>query len=175
MNPEKAGSVEIANVKNFRRTHAQRGWCPRLAHAYHHQVLGFEHVGVKGCYDAAVASRTYAEVQHINGGKQRHYALNNAKEYFAEATEAFFGTNDFFRSSAELKQHDPELCALVEEVWETRENAKQGCLAPAPSAWPVPSRPPRLQSRSSAEPVEEGADERTIPAGRPRGVGRDRG
>ena len=28
--------------------------------------------------------------------EEKAYALNNPQEYFAEATEAFFGTNDFY-------------------------------------------------------------------------------
>jgi hypothetical protein len=39
-------------------------------------------------------------------------------EYFAEATEAFFGTNDFYPFvRAELLQHDPELFKLLETLW----------------------------------------------------------
>ena len=48
-------------------------------------------------------------------------ALNNDQEYFAEATEAFFGTNDYFPFvRAELKQHDPEMFELLHELWGVR-------------------------------------------------------
>jgi hypothetical protein len=44
--------------------------------------------------------------------------MNNEKEYFAESTEAFFGVNDFYPFvRAELKEYDPEMCALQGEVW----------------------------------------------------------
>ena len=40
-------------------------------------------------------------------------------EYFAEATEAFFGTNDFYPFvRSELERHDPELFGLLKLLWE---------------------------------------------------------
>ena len=39
-------------------------------------------------------------------------------EYFAEATEANFGANDFYPFvRAELREHDPEAYALTESIW----------------------------------------------------------
>ena len=39
-------------------------------------------------------------------------------EYFAESTEAFFGTNDFYPFvRAELKQHDPKMFDLLWKLW----------------------------------------------------------
>ena len=39
-------------------------------------------------------------------------------EYFAEASEAYFGENDFYPFvKAELKRHDPNLEAVVAELW----------------------------------------------------------
>jgi hypothetical protein len=44
--------------------------------------------------------------------------MTNHKEYFAECTEAFFGTNDFYPfTKEELKQQDPDMFALLETVW----------------------------------------------------------
>ena len=52
------------------------------------------------------------------GRKVRHYGLNNQMEYFAEATEAYFGVNDFYPFvRAELKAIDPEGFSLMEAVW----------------------------------------------------------
>src|SRR5262249_1098698 len=126
-NPEKAGSVEVSNVRNFLSWTHQQPWMVlhELAHAYHHQVLGFDHAAVKDCYEAAVASKKYAEVLHVDGHRRRHYPLRNPQEYFAEAEEAFVGTNHFYRFvGAELKEHDPKAFALLEEVWETRKEKK---------------------------------------------------
>ena len=70
------------------------------------------------CYDSAVASKSYASVLHWDGRKVRAYALTNDREYFAEATEAFFGTNDFYPFvRPELKAHDPKMYDLLEKVW----------------------------------------------------------
>jgi len=54
----------------------------------------------------------------LTGRRTVTNALNNEKEYFAEACEAFFGTNDFYPfTRAELKEHDPEMFKVLCEVW----------------------------------------------------------
>jgi hypothetical protein len=128
MNPKKAGAVEIANCKNFLSWTREQPWMVlhEMAHGYHHQVLGFDNAEIKACYDRAVESKTYELVLHINGEKVRHYALTNDKEYFAEATEAYFGTNDFYPFvRAELKKHDPKLYDLLEKLWGVRGSDKE--------------------------------------------------
>ena len=61
----------------------------------------------------------YENVLRRNGRRERHYAMNNPKEYFAEATETFFGTNDLYPFvRTELKEHDPEMFAVLRETWE---------------------------------------------------------
>ena len=43
---------------------------------------------------------------------------SKGNEYFAETSEAFFNRNDFFPfTHTELKQHDPEMFALLEGLW----------------------------------------------------------
>ncbi|MBN1846594.1 MAG: hypothetical protein JW810_12980 [Sedimentisphaerales bacterium] len=119
-NPDKEKSVEIANAENFLKWTHDQPWMVlhELAHGYHHQVLGYENREIRRAYEAARKAGRYESVLHINGRRQRHYALNNDQEYFAEATEAYFGTNDFYPFvRAELKQHDPELFGLMEKLW----------------------------------------------------------
>jgi hypothetical protein len=126
MNPKKAGAVELANACNFLSWTQQQPWMVlhELAHAYHDLVLGFDNVEVRACYDRAVASKSYESVLHINGTKRRHYALTNDREYFAEATEAYFGTNDFYPFvRAELQRHDPGGYDLMEKLWGVRKGA----------------------------------------------------
>jgi hypothetical protein len=127
MNPNKAGCVEIANARNFLDwTHSQP-WMVlhELAHAYHHQVLGFEHAAIRAAYDQAMKTKLYESVLHIDGRKRRHYACTNPGEYFAEMTEAYFGTNDFYPFvRAELKHHDPRMHDLIERIWGVRTPAK---------------------------------------------------
>jgi hypothetical protein len=120
MNPDKAGGVELANARNFNSWTIQQPWMVlhELAHGYHDQVLGFENAEVQACFDAAVRAKLYESVLHGRSKKVRHYALTNAKEYFAEMTEAYFGTNDFYPFvRAELRQVDPRMSELLEKVW----------------------------------------------------------
>ena len=65
----------------------------------------------------------YQSVLRINGNHERHYAMTNEKEYFAESTEAFFGTNDFYPFvRAELREYDPEMFDLECAVWGVKPN-----------------------------------------------------
>ena len=119
-NPEKERSVEIANARNFLKWTVAQPWMVlhEFAHGYHHNVLGHGHREVRKAYQDAVKSKEYESVLHINGRNQRAYALNNDKEYFAECSEAFFGTNDFYPFvKSELKQHDPNMHNVLKKLW----------------------------------------------------------
>jgi len=121
VNPEKAGGVELANATNFLSWTKEQPWMAlhELSHGYHAQFLGHDQPGILRCYEKAKASGSYDSVLRYNGHRERHYAMNNQMEYFAESTEAFFGTNDFYPFvRAELKEHDPEMYAVLCEVWE---------------------------------------------------------
>ena len=120
MNPAKAKGVELANAKNFLTWTRDQPWMVlhELAHAYHDRVLRFDHPEIRKAYDNAKAEGRYESVLRISGVKERHYALTDPMEYFAEGTEAFLGTNDFYPFvRAELRQHDPTLYRLLEEIW----------------------------------------------------------
>lgn len=89
-----------------------------LAHAYHDQVLSFDQADIVATFNAAKEKGIYESVLVHTGKKVRHYGLNNHKEYFAEATEAYFGVNDFYPFvRAELLAHDPEMFALMVKIW----------------------------------------------------------
>jgi len=89
-----------------------------LAHAYHDQVLGFDEPQIKAAYENAMKAGIYDEVLLYTGRKVGHYAATDHKEYFAEGTEAYFYRNDFYPFvRAELKEHDPALHGLLEEIW----------------------------------------------------------
>ncbi len=121
--PELAGGIEVANAKNFLTWTLDQPWMVlhELAHGYHHQVLGHGHAGVRAAFGAAKKAGLYEKVLRIGGSEERHYALNNDQEYFAEATEAYFGTNDFYPYvRSELKRHDARGHALLEKVWGRR-------------------------------------------------------
>ena len=89
-----------------------------LAHAYHDQVLSFDHPDVIAAYDKAKEKKLYDDVLLYTGKKVRHYAMTNHKEYFAELTEAYFGVNDFYPFvRAELNEHDPDMFQLLVKIW----------------------------------------------------------
>jgi hypothetical protein len=120
VNPAKTGCVELANATNFLSWTLEQPWMVlhELSHGYHHQFLGEDHAGIRHCFEHARAAGLYESILRSNGHQERHYAMNNEKEYFAESTEAFFGTNDFYPFvRAELKEYDPEMYALQCEVW----------------------------------------------------------
>ena len=98
--PLMAKGVEFTNVAIFAKE------CRRmpmfvlheLAHAYHDRFLGFEQPEILAAYKQALEGGMYKNVDRWNGtaiSKADAYALTNAREYFAETTEAFFGRNDF--------------------------------------------------------------------------------
>ena len=119
-NPDKAKCVEIGNARKFidwSRTQPSM-ILHELSHAYHDQVLGFSDTRIREAFARAKARGTYESVARVNAKPQRAYALTDDHEYFAETTEAFFGTNDFYPfTRAELKEHDPEMFSLLEELW----------------------------------------------------------
>ncbi|HEV7925415.1 MAG TPA: hypothetical protein VGR14_08675 [Verrucomicrobiae bacterium] len=120
VNPAKTGAVELANATNFVSWSLEQPCMVlhELAHGYHHLVLGDDDPRVIRCYQHAQATGLYASILRINGHHERAYAMTNEKEYFAESTEAFFGTNDFYPFvRAELKEYDPDMFALLCEVW----------------------------------------------------------
>jgi hypothetical protein len=120
VNPDKAAAVEIANAHNFLTWTIDQPSMVlhELAHAYHHLVLGHAYAEIREAYQAAKESGKYEKVLQIRGKTQRHYAMNNIEEYFAESTEAFFGTNDFYPFvRAELKEFDPRMEAVLRKAW----------------------------------------------------------
>jgi hypothetical protein len=89
-----------------------------LAHAYHDQFLGFDHPALAERHAAAKSGGKYDEVLHIDGKRREHYALTDPKEFFAELTECYFGTNDFYPFvRVELREHDAESYRLLETIW----------------------------------------------------------
>jgi dipeptidyl-peptidase-4 len=89
-----------------------------LSHAYHDQVLGFEHAGIIAAYDRAMKAGIYEKSLLHTGETVKHYATTNHKEYFAEATEAYLYRNDFYPFvRAELFTHDAQAHELMKEIW----------------------------------------------------------
>jgi len=118
--PKKARAVEITNAATFLKWTHEQPWMVlhELAHAYHHQVLGYDNAGVRAAFENAKASKRYESVLRYNGKQERHYCFNNDQEFFAEMSETWFGTNDFFPFvRAELVTSDPETAQLMRSIW----------------------------------------------------------
>jgi dipeptidyl-peptidase-4 len=122
--PAMARGVEFTNLRIFEEE------CRRmpnfvlheLAHAYHDRALGFEHPEVIAAFKKARQQGLYERVERRDAKGlvrlARAYAMTNAKEYFAEGTEAFFSRNDFQPCTRdELKRHDPALHDLLAKLW----------------------------------------------------------
>lgn len=93
-----------------------------LAHGYHDQVLGFDEPRVVAAFEAFKKSGRGDMALLFDGSRVKHYALTDHKEFFAEMTESYFGVNDFFPfNRAELKGSEPELFALLAEIWSDAE------------------------------------------------------
>jgi hypothetical protein len=121
-NPAMAGSVQLANARNFLDWTLEQPWMVlhELAHAYHHKFLdgGFENAEVRVAYENAIKTNRYESVLKIGNTEEKAYATRNPQEYFAETTEAFFGTNDFYPFvRSELRRHDPAGYELLKKLW----------------------------------------------------------
>lgn len=124
--PAMEKAVEFTDIQDFERETKRMPnfTLHELAHAYHDRVLpkGFENEGIKAAFEKAKAKGLYDRVeQRFGDGRSanvRAYAMTNPMEYFAECSEAFFSTNDFFPFTREqLKKHDPEMFALLTTLW----------------------------------------------------------
>lgn len=119
-NPDKAKCVEIGNASKFVEWSKDQPSMVlhELAHAYHDRVLGFDNKDLQQAYEHAVSSGLYDHVKRNNGRVERAYALTDPHEYFAEGSEAFFGTNDFYPfDRQDLAKLDPQLLRLLGRLW----------------------------------------------------------
>jgi hypothetical protein len=120
-NPDKLGAVEIGNAGNFMRWAFVQPFMllNQLARAYHDKVLGFDNAEIKAAHQQAAEDGKYDLVLRFDGQYVRHPALNNAREYFAEMSEAYYGVNDHYPFlQFELKQYDPNACEMLTKLWQ---------------------------------------------------------
>jgi len=120
--PAMAKAVHIPSVRHFLSAIQPReqpfAVLHELSHAYHDQVLGWGYAPIIRAYKKALESKRYESCLVRGGRKGRHYALTNHKEFFAEMTEAYLGTNDFWPFVRwELREADPETYRLLEQIW----------------------------------------------------------
>ncbi len=116
------GTVEICNMEDFLEWRAEQPMMVlhELAHAYHWRI-GFNRPDIIEAYAAARDAGLYKAVPYAlsaDGETREAYAMVNAKEYFAELSEAYFGRNDYFPFTRDaLRTHDPSGYAVVERLW----------------------------------------------------------
>ena len=81
-------------------------------------MLGFEYARVVAVWKKFRDSGKYKSVLTSPGHLREHYGLTNLKEFFAEMTENYFGSNDFYPFvTGELKPAEPEIFALRADIW----------------------------------------------------------
>ncbi len=117
-----AKCVHIPDATSFVRARQvnEQPWAVlhELAHAYHDQQLGFDNARIAKAYRRFQKSGHGDAVLLYNGQHVKHYALTNEKEFFAEMTEAYIGSNDFFPfNGAELLSAEPEIFQLMSDIW----------------------------------------------------------
>lgn len=89
-----------------------------LAHGFHDQIIGFEDPRVIAAWKKFHDSGKYKSVLTVTGKRHEHYGLTDQKEFFAEMSECYFGSNDFYPFVAgELKQAEPEIFKLLTDIW----------------------------------------------------------
>lgn len=121
-NPDLAKCVHLPRASDLatKRNVNEQPWVilHELSHAWHDQVLGFDAPVIRDAFEKYKESGHGEKTLLHNGKRVKHYALTNHKEFFAEMSEAFFGSNDFFPfNRAELMEAEPELYATLTRVW----------------------------------------------------------
>jgi len=110
-------AADLMTTRNIR----EQPWVilHELSHAYHDQVLGFDNPRISQAYEDFKKSGHGDKALLFDGSRVKHYGLTTPMEFFAEMTEAYFGSNDFFPfNRAELKENEPAIYQLLRDVWE---------------------------------------------------------
>ncbi len=123
MDERMAVGIEITNTKNFLKW-SVKGDQPLMlfheaAHVFHYVLLGDKKILIEEAFQTAVKDKKYEKVDYHHGKAQlKAYAINNAFEYFAELTEAYFGDNDYYPyTKNDLKNHDPKAFKILSEIY----------------------------------------------------------
>lgn len=120
MNPDKLNAVQVSYkmVSEIRKRQPSLV-LHELAHAYHDQMLTFNYEPIERAFARACNSQLYEGVRRYNSRKfERSYALENSREFFAELSESYFGTGDFYPFTRdELEAFDAESAEVIREAW----------------------------------------------------------
>ena len=129
--PKMAKAVEFTNLEIFEDELIRMPWfvLHELAHAYHDQQLpdGFGNSEIKANFHRVKSDGLYDTVERKLGRNRNNvfepaYGLTNPMEFFAEASESYFGINDFAPfNRKELEALDPKTAEMIRRAWSVRE------------------------------------------------------
>lgn len=123
---EKLNSIEISNVQSFlyfTELNSPNLLLHEIAHLYHLTTLTVHYEPIYEAFVNARETGLYNSVDYYSGNdiyveNREALATTDQLNYFAELTEAYFGVNDYFPHHREqLREHDPQGFAVIEEVW----------------------------------------------------------
>jgi len=113
--PLKANNITVLRMKRLTEEHQPKkdvGRCVLLheiAHAVHHQLIGFDNAAIKTAYQQAL-DRALVD--------KSVYAATNDKEFFAEMTCTYLDRLNYYpHTRAELEKHDPVTYRLMKSTW----------------------------------------------------------
>jgi hypothetical protein len=123
--PCKAGSINILQTAAFISLVQDVSRYPaallhEVAHAYHDRFApgGVHNDTITNAYQGAVTSGIYEHVLNVSGIMHQANAIQNAMEYFANTTTAYFLRNDDWPADrAELARTDPTGFQMVQRIW----------------------------------------------------------
>ncbi|MCH8830977.1 MAG: hypothetical protein IID45_15505, partial [Planctomycetes bacterium] len=120
--PKPKTLIGIGSSRHYLHESLRQPWLAfhELCHGYDWFVLGKQKS--YGCdaaiYRTSMKNGKYVSALHWNGRMRKPYHASNKMEFFAETSEAFFGTNDIFPFvRAELREHDPETFSRLAAQW----------------------------------------------------------
>lgn len=132
----KAGSIQFTSSMAAWAGYQVNPLMHELAHAYHDLVLSFYDPHILTAFARAQASGRYNAVRGPCGRSERAYAMTNAKEFFAELSEAYFGTNGIFPFTRDdLKAFDPDSYRVIANAWK-RPFEETSRWPARPEVWP---------------------------------------
>jgi hypothetical protein len=121
---EKEGHVEIYDAIQYTQWIREQPSMlfHELVHAYEHREGSRVVDDINEVYNKVMKTGKYDSVKYIYGQEIQHYCKNNAMEYLAETSEAFFSTahfrNDFYPFiHTELKEYDPDGYNMIIRVF----------------------------------------------------------
>ncbi len=135
--PQEESMVEI-NARTLLRETRRQPWLVlhEMSHGYDWFSLGerrrYGNETGKAVYHRAMKIGRYERALHWDGRERKPYHATNRMEFFAETTEAYFGTNDIFPFvRAELRELDPATTRALEELWRVDRDDQRERIAEA--------------------------------------------